>query len=156
MGSYSPDTSITGATQTAFTTPAYTLAQDNAPPVLGSRQHVVTAIGGTQANVRASTAGDPFTVLLRKFPYRALPSKNPVTGLYGSIPRNKVEFLFRKGLKVDSAGLIVPGDVRISASIPAGSETNDSANIRALICFMIGLLAEEAEDIAESMISGVW
>jgi hypothetical protein len=117
---------------------------------------VVTAIGGTQTNVRASTAGDPFTVLVRKFPYRALPARNPTTGLYGNIPRNKVEFLFRKGMKVDSAGLIIPGDMRVSLSIPAGAEINDAPNIRAMVCFALGLFNEEAEDIAESVISGVW
>jgi hypothetical protein len=79
-----------------------------------------------------------------------------VTGLYGSIPRNKVEFTLRKGVKVDSAGLIVPMDIRIAVNVPAGSEINDAPNIRAAWCFLVGLLAEEAEDVAESTISGVW
>lgn len=156
MGSYSPDSSITGPTGvTGLTNPTYTLASDLAPDA-SSRQHVVTALGGTQTDVRVSTAGDPFTVTMRKYPYRALPPKNPVTGAYGSVPRNKVDLLFRKGMKVDSSGTIQVGDVRVSLSIPAGAESNDAPNIRALLTFMIGVLTEEAVDITDSAVSGVW
>jgi hypothetical protein len=117
---------------------------------------VVTSLGGTQTDVRANTAGDPFLVRLRKFPYRNLPARNPVNGSYGSIPRNKFEMLFVKGVKVDTAGLVVPMDVRITATTPAGAELNDAANIRALWSFIIGLLTEESADIGDSHISGVW
>lgn len=156
MGSYSPDSSITGSAQTNLTSPTYTLVEDQVSAAPNSRQHVVTACGGTQTDVRASTANDPFTVQLRKFPYRALPPRNPTNGAYSSVPRNRVEWLFRKGMKVDSAGLIVPCEVRIVASTPAGAELNDPANIRALWSFVIGLMTEESSDIGDSMISGVW
>lgn len=152
---YSPDSSITGGTQTGLTNPTYTLAVDLAPDS-NSRQHVITALGGTQTNVRESTAGDPFTVTMRKYPYRALPAKNPVNGSYGNIPRNKVDLLFRKGLKVDSSGTIVVGDIRISVNIPAGAESNDAINIRALWSLVVGLLTEESDDLGASTVAGVW
>lgn len=152
---YSPDTSITGAAQTDFTSPTYTLASDLAPDA-NSRQHVVTAVGGTQTGARASTAGDPFTVTMKKSPYKAIPPKNPVTGSYGNIPLNRVELLFRKGMKVDSAGTIRTGNMRVILELPAGSETNDAPNIRALHSFAFGLLAEESADIGDSAVAGVW
>ncbi len=152
---WSPDSSITGATQSAFTTPTYTLASDLAPAP-NARQFVVTALGGTQTNVRASSAGDPFTLLTRKGPYRVLPPKNPSNGSYGNVPLNKVEHLFQKGLKIDSAGVIRTGNLRVILELPAGSQQNDVANIQALICMAFGTLVEESQDFADSAVSGVW
>jgi hypothetical protein len=152
---WSPDSSITGAAQTGFTSPTYTLAADLAP-VPNARQYVVTACGGTQTGARENTNGDPFTLLVRKSPYKALPAKNPVTGAYGNVPLNKVELLFRKGLKIDSAGTIRVGNIRVIAEIPAGSETNDAVNIRALSSFFMGVLAEESADYGDSVVAGVW
>jgi len=152
---FSPDSSITGAAQTGLTSPTYTLASDLAPDV-NTRQYVVTALGGTQTGARESTAGDPFTLTLKKTPYKALPAKNPVNGSYGNVPLNRVEQLFRKGLKIDSAGTIRNGNVRVIVELPAGSETNDAVNIRALWSFVIGLLTEESADIGDSTVAGVW
>jgi hypothetical protein len=152
---FSPDASITGATQSAFTTPTYTLAADLAPDV-NSRQYVVTALGGTQTDVRASTAGDPFTLTVKKTPYKAIPVRNPVNGSYGNVPLNRVELLFRKGMQIDSLDTLRTGNLRIITEIPAGAESNDPANIKALLCFAIGLLVEESQDIADSQIAGVW
>lgn len=152
---WSPDSSITGAAQTGLTSPTYTLGVDMAP-VQNARQYVVTALGGTQTNARENTNGDPFTVLVRKSSYKALPPKNPVTGAYGNVPLNKVELLFRKGLKIDSAGTIRVGNIRVIAEIPAGAESSDAVNIRALCSFFMGLLAEEAADYGDSLVAGVW
>lgn len=152
---WSPDSSITGSTQTGLTTPTFTLAEDIAP-VLNARQFVVTALGGTQTGARSSTAGDPFTVLSRKTPYKALPAANPVTGSYGNVPLNKVELLFRKGLKIDAAGNIRVGNIRVIAELPAGCESNDAVSIRSLCSFVIGILTEESADYGDSLVAGVW
>jgi len=152
---WSPDSTITGAAQTGLTTPTYTLAVDLAPDA-NSRQYVVTALGGTQTGARASSAGDPFTALVRVGPYRALGPQNPVNGAYGNVPMNKVEILCRKGMHIDSAGTIRVGNLRIIAELPAGSETNDPVNIRALCSFAIGLLTEESQDYGDSLIARVW
>lgn len=153
---FSPDTSITGATQSAFTTPTYTLAEDNLRPEPNTRQFVVTALGGTQTGVRAHTAGDPFSTLVRKGPYKPTPTPNPVTGAYGQIPLNRVELLTRKGMKIDAAGTIRVGNLRVILELPAGSESNDAVNIKALICYAFGLLNEESQDYADSAIAGIW
>lgn len=154
MGSFSPDLSTTGSAQTGFTSPTYTLAADLAPDA-NSRQWVVTAVGGTQTDVRASTAGDPFTTLIRRGPYRQRPIANPVNGSYGNVPLNRVELLTRKGVKIDSAGTIRVMNLRVIAEIPAGAETSDAPNIRACLSSTIGLLNEESSDLGDSLISGI-
>lgn len=152
---WSPDSSITGGAQTGLTTPTYTLASDLAPDA-NSRQYVVTALGGTQTNVRASSAGDPFTATIRKDKvYKTLPARNPVNGAYGQVPMNKTELLCRKGVYIDADQTIRTANIRVIAELPAGSETNDAVNIRALCSFAIGLLSEESADYGDSLVTGV-
>jgi len=152
---WSPDLTTTGAAQTGFTSPTYSLAVDLAPDA-SSRQYVVTTAGGTQTGVRVSSAGDPFTHTVKKFPYRALPVPNPVTGSYGNIPKNRIDVLTRKGVIVDSNGKIDTMILRITAEIPAGAEVKDPANIRAAVSATLGLMAEEAADYGDSLIAGIW
>jgi hypothetical protein len=152
---WSPDSSITGSAQTGLTTPTYTLATDLAPDA-NSRQYVVTALGGTQTNVRSSSAGDPFTALIRKDrTYKVLPSRNPVTGAYGNIPKNKTEILVRKGVYVDSDNTLQVANLRIIAELPAGCEVTDAVNVRAMCSFALGLLSEESADYGDSLITGI-
>lgn len=154
MGSFSPDLSITGAAQTGFTSPTYTMVADLAPDS-ASRQWIISAVGGTQTDVRPHVAGDPFTATVRRGIYRALPPQNPVNGSYGNVPMNKIEILVRKGLKIDTSGTIRVGNLRIVAELPAGSNTSDAPNIRALASFTLGLLAEEAADYGDTLVTGV-
>lgn len=152
---WSPDSSITGAAQTGLTSPTYSISADLAPDA-NSRQYVVTSVGGTQTNVRASSAGDPFTATIRKDKvYKARPAKNPVNGSYGNIPMNKTELLCRKGVYIDSDNTVRNANLRVIAELPAGSEVNDAANIRALCSFALGLLAEEAADYGDSLVTGI-
>jgi hypothetical protein len=152
---WSPDLTSTGGAQAGLTSPTYTFVAAVAPSA-NSRKYVVTTLGGTQTNVRTHTAGDPFSLLLRNAPYRARPVQNPVTGEYGNVPLNRTEFVFEKGLKIDSAGSIRVGRIRITAELPAGSESNDAINIQALCSFAIGTLNEESSDIGESLTLGVF
>lgn len=152
---WSPDSSTTGAAQTNLTGPTYTVASDLSPDA-NSRQYVVTAIGGTQTGVRASTAGDPFTATIRKDRnYKVLPARNPTNGAYGNVPMNKTEILFRKGVHIDSDDTIRVANLRVIAELPAGSESQDPENIRALCSFAIGLLSEESADYGDSLITGI-
>lgn len=152
---WSPDSSTTGGAQTGLTSPTYTIADDLAPDA-NSRQKVVTALGGTQTDVRASSAGDPFTATIRKDrTYKVLPAKNPVTGAYGNVPMNKTELLVRKGVQIDADDTIRTALFRLTMELPAGSEVNDAVNIRAALSFMIGLLNEESADLGDSLVTGV-
>jgi hypothetical protein len=156
MGSFSPDLAITGAAQTGFTSPTYTLLSDLAPDS-NSRQWVVSALGGTQTGVRVSTNGDPFTVTIRKDKtYKSVPARHPVTGVYsGAVPMNKIEILGRKGCYIDADNTVRNANLRIIAEVPAGAEQFDAANLRGLSSMILGLLAEEASDYGDSIISGI-
>lgn len=153
---WSPDGTATGGAQTNLSSPTYTYAADLSPDP-SSRQYVVTTLGGTQTDVRTASAGDPFHLTVRRDrAYKLLPPKNPVNGSYGNVPLNKTELLFRKGVKIDSTGTIRTANARIQIELPAGSESNDPANIRALLSFVIGILNEESADIGDSAITGIW
>lgn len=150
---FTPDLSITGAAQTGFTSPTYTLAADLAPDA-SSRQWFVSAVGGTQTGARAHTAGDPFTLLIRRGPYRPLGSQNPVTGSYGNVPKNKTEVLLRKGVSIDAAGTKQILLLRLTAEIPAGSTENDAANIRAAVSALLGQMAELPAGYGDTLVQG--
>lgn len=154
MGAFSPDLSITGAAQTGFTSPTYTMVVDF-PPDANSKQWAVSALGGTQAGVRSHVDGDPFTALIRKERYKALPAKNPVNGSYGNVPMNRTELLFRKGVYIDSSNTIRVANLRIIAELPAGSQATDAANLRGLVSFAFGVLSEESADYGDTLITGV-
>lgn len=153
---FSPDLSTSGAAVgTGFTTPTYTLAVD-LPPDVNSRQWYVSAKGGTQpSGVRVHSAGDPFTQTIRRQPYKQLPAKNPVTGAYGNVPMNRIEFLTRKSVIIDSSGTRRVMVLRTIAEIPAGAETNDPDNIKAAVSCHEGTLGEETADLADSYVTGV-
>jgi hypothetical protein len=154
MGSFSPDLSITGSAQAGLTSPTYTWTADLAPDAL-SRQWAVTTLGGTQTNVRAHTAGDPFTVTIRRGRYQSLPAKNPVTGAYGNVPLNRIEILSRKGVYIDSQQQLRTANLRLIAELPAGSEVSDAINIRALLSNFLGVLAEESSDLGDTLVTGL-
>jgi len=154
MGTFSPDLTITGSAQTGLTSPTYTWVSD-VPPDARSRQWAITALGGTQTNVRTHTAGDPFTVTIRREPYKALPAANPVNGSRGNVPLNRIEILARKGVYIDSDNTIRVMNLRFIAEIPAGAESSDSVNIRAAVSNMLGVLAEESADYGDTVVTGL-
>jgi hypothetical protein len=116
---------------------------------------VVSALGGTQTNVRAHGAGDPFSVLIRREPYKARPSPNPINGAYPNVPLNRTEILQRKGVYIDSSNTVRVMNLRLIAEIPAGAELVDAINIRAAVSNMLGLLAEESDDYGHTLVTGI-
>lgn len=151
---FSPDSSTTGGTQTGLTSPTYTLTADTVQN--GQKQWAVSALGGTQTNVRANTISDPFTVTFFKpATPKALPAANPVTGKYGAIPVNTYGMLIRKGVRVDANSTQAIARVRVNFDIPAGSDASDAINIRAMISFLVGILNEESDDLSDTLLTGV-
>jgi len=146
---------VTGAAQTGFTSPTYTITTDIAPDVNG-KQWAVTALGGTQAGVRAHAVSDPFTftVYRPKIP-ASLPNPNPVTGRYGPIPQNRHSVVVRKGVNfaVNMAPLIATA--RCLIDIPAGADAYDPANIRALYSLLIGALTQQAAGFGDTAVTGI-
>lgn len=152
--SWSPDSSITGGTVSGLTSPTYTLVDDSAPAV-NAKQKTVSALGGTQGNASANTISEPFTETFYKpGQIKALPPANALTGLRGSIPNNQWRLVVRKGGEA-AAGVPVTAIARLTLDIPAGMETYDPDNVRALVSFLVGLLNEESSDLADSLLTGV-
>jgi hypothetical protein len=150
---WSPDSSITGGAQTGFTSPTYTLAADLAPSS-NARQHVVTALGGTQVGASAHSISKPFTVTFVKPPNpRVLPPANPISGLRGSIPTNQYKVIIRKGADV-AAGVPAVMVVRITIDVPAGMDSYSPAEIRAAASLLVGILDEESADFGDTLITG--
>lgn len=148
-------TPITGGAQTGFTAPTYTIAADTAPDVNGN-QYAVTALGGTQAGVTASSIASPFTVtLVRPKTFKSLGKTNPVTGLLPGVPKNQWKIIVRKGvtpLAGQPASVLL---AELSIGVPAGSDTADAANIRGAMSALVGALNQVSAGLGDSLVSGI-
>jgi len=152
---WSPTSPVTGGAQTGLTSPTYTLTQDTAPDVNG-KQHAVTTLGGTQTGVRTHAVSDPFTVTFsRPKNPRVLPSPNPVTGKYASIPRNQSVLIVRKGVNYAANNAPDLMIIRCTLDVPAGSDAYDAANVRAAISLLIGALSQQSIGVGDSVVSGI-
>jgi hypothetical protein len=151
---WSPDSSTTGGAQTGFTSPTFTLVADKAPTVSGT-QHAVSALGGTQGSATANSISQPFTCTFSKPAVpKALPPPNPVTGFRGSVPMNQYKLIIRKG-GYSAADVPVVAIVRCTIDIPAGMDSYNPDNVKALISFLVGVLSEESADLGETVLTGV-
>lgn len=146
---------VTGGTQTGFTAPTYTVTPDNASDVNG-KQWAVTALGGTQALVRAHTATDPFTFTYwkPKF-YRLLGKANPTTGLISNVPKNIHRINVFKGVQVAAGQPVQIAYVKAEVGIPAGSESYDAANLRAMCSLFTGGLWQIASGAGDTWITNI-
>jgi hypothetical protein len=152
---WSPTSPVTGAAQTGFTSPTYTITTDVAPDVNG-KQHAVTALGGTQSGVRTHAVSDPFTVTFtRPKSPQTLKSPNPVTGKYGSIPKNTYGLIVRKGVNYAANNSPDVAILRCYIDVPAGSDAYDAPNIRALMSLAAGILSQQASGAGDTLVSGI-
>lgn len=146
---------LTGAAQTGFTTPTYTLVSDVAPTING-RQVAVSALGGTQAGVTVNSVSAPFTVtFVRPATYRVLAQPNPVTGLIANVPTNTYKVITRKGVTPLTGQPIKTMVITTTIDVPAGSDTADAANVRAALSAHIGAVSQQSAGIGDTAISGV-
>lgn len=147
---------ITGGAQTGFTTPGYTVSLDIYPGGVNGKQWAITGLSGTQTGVRTHTVSDPFTIAFtRPASPKALQSANPVTGRYGTIPKNSYSVIARKG--VNFAANQAP-EVALSRhyfEIPAGADSYDSANIRALTSAVVGAVTQTSAGLGDTLVSGI-
>lgn len=146
---------ITGAAQTGFTSPTYTNVADVAPDING-RQYAVTALGGTQTGVRVHAVSDPFTItFFRPRAPKALGTPNPVTGRYGSVPKNTYTVIVRKGVNFAANQAPELMTIRMTLDVPVGSDAYDSANIRAAVSAGLGALSQQASGLGDMLVNGV-
>lgn len=151
---WSPASPVTGAAVTGLTTPTYTHVTDMAPAI-NAVSRAVSALGGTQGGASANSAAYPFTcTLFKPQPLKGLPAANPLTGLRGAVPMNQWKLIIRKG---GDAAAGVPGIAvaRLTIDVPAGMESYDPDEIRALCSFIGGLLNSNANGLADSIVTGV-
>jgi len=148
-------TPITGGAQTGLSSPTYTITSDTAPNA-SSRQWAVTATGGTQTGVTISSVSSPFTITVeRPAAFRQLSVPNPVTGVVSNVPRNKYVLRVRKGvvpLSGQNPQVLLAETV---IYVPAGSDTADTANVRAALSLLIGGLNQVSAGLGDTVTSGV-
>lgn len=146
---------VTGASQTGFTSPTYTLASDVAPTING-KQMAVTALGGTQAGVLANSVSSPFTVtFFRPASLKVLGQPNPVTGIVNSVPLNVYKVITRKGVTPLAGQPTKTMVITTTIEVPAGSDTADAPNIKAALSAHIGSVNQQSAGIGDTAISGV-
>lgn len=147
---------LTGATVTGLTSPTYTLATDTAPNING-KQWAVTALGGTQTGVDVNTVSKPFQLSFFRPPVlKTLPSINPVTGVIKNIPVNTYKLITRKGVQPALNQANQVARVTTIIEVPAGADTYEPEDLRAMLSAHIGALSQQASGIADTVISGVF
>jgi len=125
-------------------------------PNINGKQYAVTALGGTQTGVDVNSVSKPFTIsFFRPSVLRTLPSANPVTGVIKNIPVNTYKLITRKGAQPSSTQ--VPQVARITTiiEIPAGTDTYEPEELRALLSAHFGVGWAQASGIADTCTTGV-
>lgn len=151
---FNPSSPVTGGTSTVLTTPTYTIVSDTAPTAQG-KQVAVSALGGTQTGVTVNSVSSPFTgTMFRPASLKILQVVNPITGALKSVPMNDYTVLTRKGVLPLAGQPVKVMPIRTVLSVPAGSDLADPISIAAAISFHIGLLAQIADEIRKTAISG--
>lgn len=153
--SFAPSTPLTGAAVTGLTTPTYTLTTDVAPNING-KQYAVTALGGTQTGVDVNTVSKPFSISFFRPPVlRALPQANPVTGVIKNVPMNTYKLITRKGVLPAANQNAMTARVTTIIEVPAGSDTYEPEDLKAMLSAHFGVGWAQASGIADTVVSGI-
>lgn len=155
--SLSVSSPVTGAAQTGFTSPTYTLVAAS-PPNAYSKAYAVSAVGGTQTGVDSSSSPSrPFTATTSgPAVLRQLPALNASTGILPSVPMNTYWISGRKGVTVLTGQAPSVASATIKLNIPAGADIADPANIRALLSLVFGIAAQIASSAGDTCVTGVY
>lgn len=147
---------VTGTAQTGLTSPTYTLTADQAPDASNGKQWAVTALGGTQTGVSTHSVSSPFTITAtRPKTFRVLGKPHPVTGLVKDVPMNQYTVLTRKGVLPLAGQPFAIAMVKTIISIPAGSDTADSEDLRAMLSAHIGSLSQVSSGIGDTVVNAI-
>lgn len=151
---FSPTSPVTGAAQTGFTAPTYTIVADT-PPDTNAKQYAVTALGGTQVGVTAHSVSSPFT--LSMFRPKAFKSLKPVNSqnVLPDVPYNTYKLITRKGVLPLAGQSARNMTVTTVIELPAGSDVADANNVRAALSLHGGALSAASAGIGETVINGV-
>lgn len=153
--SFAPASPVTGAAVTGLTSPTYTFVTDTAPNVNG-KQYAISALGGTQTNVEVNSVSKPFTfTFFRPAVLRTLPQANPVTGVIKNVPMNVYKFNTRKGVQPAANQNAMVARITTTIEVPAGSDTYEPEDLRALLSAHFGVGWNQASGIADTILTGV-
>lgn len=153
--SFAPSSPVTGATVSGLTSPTYTLTTDVAPSING-KQYAVTALGGTQTGVETHTVSKPFSIsFFRPLNLRVLPAANPVTGVIKNVPMNTYKLITRKGVAPAASQSNMVARITTTIEVPAGSDTYEPEDLRALVSSHFGVGNASASGIADTILSGI-
>jgi hypothetical protein len=153
---FSPTSPVTGAAQTGFTSPTYTIVTDQAPDNNG-KQYAVSAIGGTQTGVTVHSVSSPFTsTLVKPKVFKALGKPNPTTGLIGNVPRNVWKHITRHGVLPLAGQPQATMLVTTIIEVPAGADLADPANVRAALSLHYGIAAQQSAGIGDTTVTGTF
>lgn len=153
--SFAPASPTTGAAVTGLTSPTYTLTSDVAPNING-KQYAITALGGTQTGVDINTVSKPFSVTFFRPPVlRTLPQANPVTGVIKNIPMNNYKLVTRKGMLPAANQVPIPAVITTTIAVPAGADTYEPEDIKAMLSLHFGVGWAQASGIADTVVTGI-
>lgn len=153
--SFNPSSPVTGAAVAGLTSPTYTLTTDVAPNLNG-KQYAITALGGTQTGVETNTVSKPFSVsFFRPQILRTLPQANPVTGVIKNVPMNTYKLITRKGVAPAANQNPITARITTVIDVPAGSDTFDAEDLRAMLSLHFGVGSAQASGIADTVVSGI-
>jgi hypothetical protein len=152
---WAPTSPVTGGAQTGLTSPTYTFV-DDVPPDSNAKQVAITALGGTQTGVLTSSVAAPFTTsFFRPKTYKVLGPVDPTTGIVRNVPRNVYKQITRKGVLPLAGQQYQTMLITTTIEVPAGSDTADSANVRAALSNHIGTLNDVSAGIGDTVVSGI-
>jgi hypothetical protein len=87
--------------------------------------------------------------------FGVLGKPNPTTGLIANVPVNSYKVIGRKGVTPLAGQPSQVAAVNIDIRIPAGADTADAANIRALMSAVIGTLNSISAGLGDTTVNGV-
>lgn len=147
---------VTGGAQTGFTTPAWVLTVDT-PRNLNSKMWAVTSGTGTITGVDFNSASSPFKIeVSRPVALRAVPPANAITGIIAnSIPVNEYRVTVWKGARPAANNVAITAQTVVTMRIPAGTDTYEPEDIRAMISLVVGALNQVSAGLGDTVVSGV-
>lgn len=153
--SFNPASPLPGSYVAGLTTPTYTIVTDTAPNING-KQYAVTALGGTQTGVDINTVSKPFTLtFFRPAVLKVIPGINPLTGVVKNVPVNSYKLVTRKGAVPAVNQQIQVARITTTIDVPAGTDTYEPEEIRAMISAHFGALWSQSSGIADTVLTGV-
>lgn len=148
---------VTGSAITEYlTSPTFTVAASAAPESNG-KAVVVTALGGTQGSVEASSVDRPFTVLWTwpKF-FKTLDAKfSAVAGLVSGVPANRGRLTTRKSVMINTLGGKAMCTITTEISVPAGCSSLDAESVASALSLHVGTLYIDCDEMVTNLISGI-